>query len=86
MPVPGRVDAAMSYLRFAEDLKNPPPRFDGQRIEPQDLSDSEQATRDAALDVLRRYFTGEAHFGDDPPLAVASKPETTDTTAVPKPA
>ena len=67
--VPPKVAAAQDYLRFAEQLRNPLPGFDGMRgADPRDLNHREQAVYDAALEVLRTYFTGEQEFapGSDP--------------------
>lgn len=62
-PIPPRVAAAQDYLRFAEQLRNPPTAFDGQsRDAARDLTPKEQAVYDAALEVLRLYFTGEQDF------------------------
>lgn len=74
MPVPGRIDAALTYLRHAESVKNPAPSFDGARVESRDLSPAEQRVEDAALKCLADYFECRADFGDDPPrLALGVK-------------
>lgn len=82
--VPPQVAAAQEYLRFAEVVRNPPPRFDGQvTSEGRDLSQREQTVYDAALEVLRAYFTGEKDYaivereteppkGDDPKAPIPS--------------
>ena len=63
MPIPPQVAAAQDYLRFAEQLRNPPPSFDGQsRDSSRDLTPKEQAVYDAALEVLRLYFQGEQDY------------------------
>lgn len=67
MPIPGRPELAMQYLWHAERIKNPPPAFDGCKIEPRELSTAEAKVEAAALDVLLRYFECRADFGDDPP-------------------
>lgn len=77
--IPPCFAAAQEYLRFAEGVRNPPPRFDGmQGGEPHDLTEREKAVYDAALGVLLAYFTGEKDYaiverdqdgppkGDDP--------------------
>lgn len=66
MPIPGRVDAALSFLYHAERVENPSPDFDGNRHEARDLSAREQKVQTAALDVLLDYFECKADFGDDP--------------------
>jgi glycine/D-amino acid oxidase-like deaminating enzyme len=71
MAMPGRVEAAGAYLYFANHLRNPPPSFDGQRAEAVDLTAAEQKTYDAAIEVLRKYFEGEADFGDQATWATA---------------
>lgn len=60
--IPAKVAAAMEYLKFADQLRNPPAYFDGTRPESRDLSKKEQAVYDAALEVLRTYFMGEQDF------------------------
>ncbi len=66
MPVPGRIDAALQFILFAERVKNPVPVFDGMKPEPRDLSAKEGKVEDAALGVLLDYFECKADFGDDP--------------------
>lgn len=61
--IPAKVAAALEFLRFAEFLRNPPSQFDGGRSESRDLNQREQAVYDAALEVMRLYFTGEQEFG-----------------------
>lgn len=65
MSIPGRCELAMQYLWHAERVKNPPPAFDGCKIEPRDLTPAEAAVEVAALAVLRDYFECKADFGDD---------------------
>ncbi len=82
MPLPGRVDAAMQFVRHADILRNPPPGFEGMRQEPRELTAVEQRVEDAALAVLLDYFECKADFGDDPPrlsMDTKSSPEVTAT-------
>ena len=67
MPIPGRVEAAITFLRLADWVRNPLPVFDGMKQEPRDLTQVEQKVEDAALAVLLDYFACKADFGDDPP-------------------
>ncbi len=61
--IPPCVAAAQEYLRFAEQLRNPPPAFDGQRTDTsRDLTPKERVVYDAALEVLRLYFSGEKDY------------------------
>lgn len=72
--VPPRVAAAQDYLRFADGVRNPHPGFDGTPRQPQDLSAREQVVYDAALEVLRLYFTGEQDFASPPGLEAGGPP------------
>lgn len=81
MPVPGRVDAALQFLKHADWVKNPPPVFDGQRIESRDLTEQEQRVEDAALAVLLDYFGCKADFGDDPPKLSTETKQTPEATS-----
>lgn len=74
MSQPGRVDAALEFIRHANEVRNPRPNFDGMKPESRDLTPQEEAVESAALEVLRRYFTGEANFGDHAPTATAPAP------------
>lgn len=83
MPVaiPGRVQAAMNFLHFAEMRRNPPPSFDGMRSsEPRELSPMEERVYSNALKVLSDYFTGEMDYGDTAPV----RPEPRDGDGPPK--
>lgn len=69
LAIPGRVQAAMSFLHFAEMKQNPPPSFDGMRGAcPKELTPIEQRVYNNALQVLDMYFTGEMDYGDRVPL------------------
>lgn len=68
--IPPQVAAAQDYLRFAESLRNPSPRWDGSAVESRDLLPREQTVYNSALDVLANYFSGENKyetFFDDAP-------------------
>lgn len=67
MPIPGRPELALNFLWHAERVKNPPPAFDGCKVEPRELSSAEAKVEAAALQVLLDYFACKADFGDDPP-------------------
>ena len=66
--IPPRVEAAQSYLHFAAALKTPGayrPSLEGDTPQADgELSKDEQATYNAALTVLRLYFSGEMDYGD----------------------
>lgn len=64
MPVPGRVESALTYLKYCDWVKNPMPLFDGMQQEARELSAKEERVEDAALTVLCDYFTCRADFGD----------------------
>lgn len=65
--MPPRITAALDYLRFAEGLRNPPARFDGQAPEARELGPAEQKVYDAALGVLKRYFEDPSPDNVPPP-------------------
>lgn len=54
--IPGKVQAAQQYLFYAQQIRNPPPAFDGCRSESQDWTRLEATTYEAALRVLLDYF------------------------------
>lgn len=57
--IPGRIEAALSFLGHCRWVETD----DTSR---RDLTPGEQRVCDAALEVLRHYFTGEMDFGDAP--------------------
>lgn len=64
--VPGRVDAAMQYVRHCQTLTDPDGCCGTSRTG-RELSAPEKAAYLAALDALRMYFTAEMDFGGPPP-------------------
>lgn len=64
MSLPNRVEAAIQFLRWSRDERNPPPNFDGMRAEGRDLSKNEQAAHDMAVEVFRKYLSGEEAYAD----------------------
>lgn len=67
--MPPKVAAAQDFLNFGERMRNPGSSFDGTRPEGRDLSAREQVVYDAALEVLRMYFTGEQEYAVAVPFA-----------------
>lgn len=72
--VPPKVAAAQDYLRFCECMRNPSSGFDGMKGEARDLGATEQKVYEAALEVLRLYFSGEQDF-DSAPASSPTPPE-----------
>lgn len=70
--VPGRVDAAMQYVRHCQNLTDPDGCC-GTSRPGRELSAPEQAAYLAALDALRMYFTAEMDFGGPPPRLPEAK-------------
>lgn len=64
MSIPGRIEAALAYLKFADSLRNPYPAFDGCGQEARDLTAPESKVETAALKLLQDYFDCVADFGD----------------------
>jgi len=67
---PAKVNAAQQYLYFCNSLRFPHADFQTSGDTPtaeRTLSKREQATYDAATDVLFQYFSGEMDFGDTNP-------------------
>lgn len=67
--VPAKVAAAQDYLRFAEVARCGGPAAmssDHYPLNPRDLSTRETVVYNAALEVLRLYFTGEMEFAVTP--------------------
>lgn len=54
-----KISAALDFLRFCDQRENPPACFDGVRSESKELSDRESRAYDAAVELLRKYFSGE---------------------------
>lgn len=83
LQVPCRVRAAQDYLHFAQSLRamhlhSQGPTLPGdspKEIELVSLTSKEQATYDAALEVLIRYFNGEMDYGDSPPTISGGGPD-----------
>lgn len=69
--IPARVSAAQQYLQFAEQVRSAQAAFimpgDCPKDSGRELTKKEQVVYDAALDVLRAYFTGEVNYGDSEP-------------------
>ena len=53
--LPGQIDAALQFLRFAEELQHPH-SFDSTPREGRDLAKTELEVKDSALTVLLEYF------------------------------
>ncbi len=77
--IPGRVNAAMSFVSMMRQTAVRPPAFDGGAVTETPQSKPETAAYAAALDCLRVFFNGE-HFLDE------SEPPDPDETAPPPPA
>lgn len=60
--MPPQVCAALEYLRFAEQLRNPPSGFDGMRVEGRDLQPAEERVYVAGLKVLEDYFKARFEY------------------------
>lgn len=74
--MPYRVEAAQVFLEHIWDAEGRGKfnRYDDD-TERVSLSKKEQATKDAALDVMRAYFQGEMDFGDCPMYQSREKKE-----------
>jgi hypothetical protein len=64
MILPAKVVAAQNFAGYALAVRMPDGGVSHERLP---LSAREQATYDAALDVLQQYFRGEMDFGDPRP-------------------
>jgi hypothetical protein len=53
--IPGQVEAALSYLRHAEEVSNPS-NFSGEPKSGRNLSKTEYEVKDSALILLLQYF------------------------------
>jgi hypothetical protein len=53
--IPGQVEAALSYLRHAEEVSNPS-NFSGEAKSGRNLSKTEYEVKDSALILLLQYF------------------------------
>lgn len=62
--IPGRIQAVLAYLHYAQERRYPRPQFEGQTPEAVELIGPEQVCYEAALELLTRYFRGEVQFAD----------------------
>lgn len=63
--LPARVQAALDFLRYCEDLTQ---QYDAS-IPRRELTSHERSVQASALSVLNRYFLGEMDYGDAAPTA-----------------
>ncbi len=69
--LPGQIEAALQFLRFAEELQHPL-SFDSMPREGRALSRTELEVKDSALTVLLEYFNHPVPAPDHRPAAIPS--------------
>ena len=61
--LPGQIEAALQYLRFAEEIQRPQ-SFDGSSHTGRDLTKTEFEVKDSALTMLLEYFNQSVPVAD----------------------